>query len=175
MRYSTKHHLRQLQMTRYLGGLIASDIIICLRPFYKVGLWHLFINLVNFIRLYLWWEFLFWVFQNYICYIWLLHLFLLSPNTWVQLMEPKDLTLWVFSYQASPMIYDLNYNWDTPKERLKKRKNLHMLSDFYPIYLQAGPKALFREFTLGSSTHLYLTAYSTQGSMHYSESSVSDF
>ena len=47
-------------------------------------------------------------------------------------------------------------------KKIKKRKNLHMLSDFYPIYLQAGPKALFREFTLGSSTHLYLTTYSTQ-------------
>ena len=63
---------------------------------------------------------------------------------------------------------------ETLRKKDKKKKNLHMLSDFYPIYLQAGPKALFREFTLGSSTHLYLTAYSTQGSMHYSESSVSD-
>ena len=32
------------------------------------------------------------------------------------------------------------------KRKIKKKKNLHMLSDLYPIYLQAGPKALFREF-----------------------------
>ena len=155
--------------------MLTRDILFCVTPFYKSVYLYLFLHLVIYICFYPWWEFLFWVHMNLICYILVLHLVLTSLKTWVHSIELQYLTLWVFSYLASPMKYDLNYHWDTPTERLKKRKNLHMLSDLYPIYLQAGPKALFREFPLGSSTHLYLTAYSTQGSMHYSESSVSDF
>ena len=81
-------------------------------PFYKVCLLYLFLHLVIYIRFYPWWEFLFWVYMNYICYILLLHLFLISPNTWVHSIELKYLMLWVFTYLASSMKYDLNYHWD---------------------------------------------------------------